>query len=73
MKDNIMDNVTKEQTRVLREAAKALKEHDKLKAALRAQEAHLTAVSRDYGNTYRIWGFRPEHLRQACVARGLLA
>jgi hypothetical protein len=73
MKDNIMDNITKEQTRVLREAAKALKEHDKLKAALRAQEAHLTAVSRDYGNAYRIWGFRPEHLRQACVARGLLA
>jgi hypothetical protein len=67
-----MDNTTREQTRVLRAAAKALKDHDKLKAALRAQEAHLTAVSRDYGNTYRIWGFRPEHLRQACVARGLI-
>jgi hypothetical protein len=68
-----MNDTTKEQLRVLREAAKTLKEHDRLKAALREQEAHLAAVSRDYGNTYRIWGFRPEHLRQACVARGLLA
>jgi len=66
------DNTTKEQMRVLRDAARALKEHDRMKAALRAQEAHLAAVSRDYGNTYRIWGFRPEHLRQACVARGLI-
>jgi len=67
-----MDNTTKEQMRVLRAAAKALKTHDKLKAALREQEAHLTSVSREYGSTYRIWGFRPEHLRQACVARGLI-
>lgn len=67
-----MTNTEKEQTRVLRKAAKALKAHDRLKAALRTQEAHLTDVSREYGDTYRIWGFRPEHLRQACVARGLI-
>jgi P2-related tail formation protein len=74
MKGNIMDdNTTQEQMRVLRDAARALKAHDRLKAALREQEAHLTAVSRAYGETHRIWGFRPEHLRQACVARGLLA
>jgi len=67
-----MNTYTNEQFEVLQKAAKALKEHDRLRAALRAQEAHLAAVSRDYGNTYRIWGFRPEHLRQACVARGLI-
>lgn len=65
-------DIKKEQMRVLRAAAKALKDHDKLKVALRAQEAHITSVSRDYGNIYKIWGFRPEHLRQACVARGLI-
>jgi hypothetical protein len=63
---------TKDQMRVLRTAAKAIKEHDKLKAALRAQEAHLSDVRRDYGNIYKRWGVRPEHLRQACVARGLI-
>ena len=65
-------DISKEQMRVLRAAAKAIKDHDKLKAALRAHEARLSDVSRDYGNIYKIWGFRPEHLRQACVARGLI-
>jgi hypothetical protein len=68
-----MNDTTKEQLRVLREAAKTLKEHDRLKAALREQEAHLAAVSREYGIAFRVCGFRPEHVRQACVARGLLA
>ena len=67
-----MNNTDKDQMRVLRSAAKALKAHDRLKAALREQEAHLSDVSRDYGNVYKIWGVRPEHLRQACVARGLI-
>jgi len=66
------DIITKEQTRILRAAAKALKEHDRIKAKLREQEDHLSSVCRDYGSAYKIWGFRPEHLRQACVARGLI-
>lgn len=68
----MINTYTDEQAEVLQRAADALREHDKLKAALRAQEARLSDVSRDYGNIYKIWGFRPEHLRQACVARGLI-
>ena len=68
----MINTYTDEQAEVLQLAADAFKEHDKLKAALRAQEAHLSDVRRDYGNIYKRWGVRPEHLRQACVARGLI-
>jgi hypothetical protein len=57
---------------VLIRAAELLKEQEALKAQLRANEATLTAVGREYGEAYRTWGFRPEVLRQACVARGIL-
>jgi hypothetical protein len=67
-----MPTYTTEQAEVLRKAAKTLKEHDRLKAALREQQAHLAAVSREYGIAFRVCGFRPEHVRQACVARGLI-
>ena len=58
---------------VVLRAAKLLKEQEALKAQLRANEATLTAIGREYGEAYKIWGFRPEVLRQACVARGVLA
>lgn len=61
------------QHEVILRAAELLKEHDALKTQLRAKEAQLTAVGREYGDAYKIWGFRPEVLRQACVARGVLA
>ena len=57
---------------LLRVAARAIKKHERLKAELRAHERHLSLVCQTYGSVYKIWGFRPEHLRQACVARGLL-
>jgi hypothetical protein len=57
---------------LLRVAARAIEKHDRLKAELRAHEQHLSRVCQTYGQHYRVWGFRPEHLRQACVARGLL-
>jgi hypothetical protein len=57
---------------VLIRAAELLKEQEALKAQLRANEVTLTAVGREYGEAYRTWGFRPEVLRQACVARGIL-
>jgi hypothetical protein len=63
---------TTEQVEVLRKAAKTLKEHDRLKAALREQQERLSDVSREYGIAFRVCGFRPEHVRQACVARGLI-
>jgi hypothetical protein len=57
---------------LLRVAARAIEKHERLKAELRAHEQHLSRVCQTYGQHYRVWGFRPEHLRQACVARGLL-
>jgi hypothetical protein len=63
---------TIEQAEVLQRAADTLREHDKAKAALKALEARLSDVSRDYGAAYKLWGVRPEHLRQACAARGLI-
>jgi ABC-type Fe3+-citrate transport system substrate-binding protein len=57
---------------LLRVAARAIQKHERLKAELRQHEQHLSRVCQTYGQHYRVWGFRPEHLRQACVARGLL-
>jgi hypothetical protein len=57
---------------LLRVAARAIEKHERLKAELRQHEQHLSRVCQTYGQHYRIWGYRPEHLRQACVARGLL-
>ena len=57
---------------LLRVAAKAIKKHERLKAELKQHERHLSLVCQTYGSVYKVWGFRPEHLRQACVARGLL-
>ena len=57
---------------LLRVAAKAIEKHERLKAELKQHERHLSLVCQTYGSVYKVWGFRPEHLRQACVARGLL-
>jgi hypothetical protein len=59
---------------VLLRAAELLKEQEALKVQVRINEAKLSTIAREYGEAYRIWGFRPaEVLRQACVARGILA
>ena len=61
------------QNDVLLHAAELLKQQEALKVQLRINEAELTAVARQFGEAYRIWGFRPaEVLRQACIARGIL-
>jgi hypothetical protein len=57
---------------LLRVAAKAIQKHERLKAELKQHERHLSLVCQTYGSVYKVWGFRPEHLRQACIARGLL-
>ena len=46
---------------VLREAADALQEHERLRL-----------LCRQYGDAARVWGVAPHHLAQACKARGLL-
>ena len=57
---------------VLREAAEALQEHERLRAAMRASDDRLRLLCRQYGDAARVWGVAPHHLAQACKARGLL-
>lgn len=57
---------------VLKEAAKALRKHDKLKQDMREAEEALRALCREYDVAAGVWGFQPHHLRRACEARGLL-
>ena len=57
---------------VLREAAEALRAHDKAKADLRAAEDALKRLCRAYDLAAGVWGFQPHHLKNACQARGLL-
>ena len=57
---------------VLREAAEALKAHDKAKADLRAAEDALKRLCRAYDRAAGVWRFQSHHLRNACQARGLL-
>ena len=57
---------------VLREAADALQEHERLRLAMRASEDRLRLLCRQYGDAARVWGVAPHHLAQACKARGLM-
>ena len=57
---------------VLREAADALQEHERLRLAMRASDDRLRLLCRQYGDAARVWGVAPHHLAQACKARGLL-
>lgn len=57
---------------ILREAAEALREADRLRDAARASDARLRALCRQYDQAAAVWGFQPHHLRRACEARGLL-
>ena len=66
-------SIEEKQHAVVLRAAKLLKEQEALKVQLRINEVRLNEVAREYGDAYKIWGFRPEVLRQACVARGILA
>ena len=57
---------------VLKEAAEALQEHERLRQAMRASDDRLRLLCRQYGDAARVWGVAPHHLTQACKARGLL-
>ena len=57
---------------VLREAAEALQEHERLRLAMRASDDRLRLLCRQYGDAARVCGVAPHHLAQACKARGLL-
>ena len=57
---------------VLREAADALQEHERLRAAMRASDDRLRLLCRQYeaATGYRM--LTPTHLGHMCRARGLL-
>jgi hypothetical protein len=57
---------------VLRDVLEALQEHERLQAQVRASEARLRALCRRWDDAAGVWGTAPHHLRQTCVARGLL-
>ena len=55
-----------------REAAEALRERDRIAMDLRCADARLRAVTASYARAVGCWGFSVDHMRQACLARGLL-
>lgn len=57
---------------VLKEAAEALQEHERLRQAMRASDDRLRALCRQYDAASGYRGIAPHHLAQACKARGLL-
>lgn len=57
---------------ILREAAQALADYDRHKAALRASEIALRALCRQYDQATGTRGMQAYHLRLNCEARGLL-
>jgi len=58
---------------ILQDAAAALVEHDRLYSATRALDARIEALCREYGESKRMCGYAPHHLRQTCTAQGLLS
>jgi hypothetical protein len=54
------------------EAAEALRENDKLRAALRESDSRIRTLCRQYDKVSGATGFAPHHLRNACIARGIL-
>lgn len=57
---------------ILKEAAVALQEHERLKQAVRDSDLVLRSLCRLWGDAAGLWGVSPTHLRRACETRGLL-
>lgn len=57
---------------VLEQAAEALRRHDEIIKALRASEAELRSLCRQYDKASGVTGFAIHHLRNTCITRGLL-
>lgn len=67
-------SLTKEPTHVmgvLQMAADALAEQERLRVAMRTNDARLTALCRLYDAVERTTGIQPHHLRTACEMRGV--
>lgn len=57
---------------VLEEAAAAFREADELQRKQVEMDVRLRNLCRDWGETARVWGVAPYHLRKACIMHGLL-
>ena len=57
---------------ILKDAAAALQEHERRRAAVKESDETLRALCRRWGETAGLWGVSPDHLRRACEARGLM-
>jgi hypothetical protein len=68
----VKDSTLTDENDILQKAAEALREADRLQQALKANEATLRALCRQYDKAARVWGFQPHHLRRCCEARGML-
>jgi hypothetical protein len=54
---------------VIKAAAAAFKKRDKLAAELRAADAEISGLVREYSLAMKLWGFTPTMLRHAVAAR----
>ena len=70
-KQALADKLARENA-VLKQAAEALRTHDKITKALRASEVELRNLCRQYDKASGATGFTIHHLRNACTTRGLL-
>lgn len=57
---------------VLREAAEALKENERLRKQIRQNEDRIRKLCRKFDDASGSRGFAPYHLRNACESRGFL-
>ena len=54
---------------VIQAAAEAFKRRDKVAAELKAIDAEIDGLVREYSLAMRLWGFTPTMLRRAVIAR----
>lgn len=57
------------ETEVIKAAATAFKKRDKLAAELRAADAEISELVKQYSMAMKLWGFTPTMLRHAVDAR----
>jgi len=62
----------RQEREILRDAAAALSDLDRLHSTVRAMDARVETLCAEYGDATRRLGYAPHHLRQACTAQGLL-
>ena len=69
---NITATSPRQEREILQDAAEALSELDRLHSTARALDTRIEALCVEFGETKRMWGYAPHHLRQTCAAQGLL-